>query len=200
MFILYAVVVGLAAGLLAGGRVAAIGDIRFRWGPLMMIGFLAQVALFSDAVAAQVGALGPLLYVGSTLLVIAAVVRNVTIPGMPVVLLGAASNLAAIVANGGFMPASPAAMAALGKAAPTAYSNSAVLYQPALAPLTDIFALPTWLPLHNIFSIGDVAIATGIVLVVAIAMRRGADVDSAVDSPAGTLAATSGQPLPPGGA
>jgi hypothetical protein len=196
MFILYAVVIGLAAGLLAGGRIAAIGDIRFRWGPLMVIGFLAQVALFSDAVAAQVGVLGPLVYVASTLLVVVAVVRNLTIPGMAVVAVGAASNLAAIVANGGFMPASPAAMAALGKAAPVVYSNSAVLYQPALAPLTDIFALPTWLPFHNIFSVGDVAIATGVVLVIAIAMRRGAG----VDSPAATLAGASGRPLPPGGA
>jgi len=196
MFILYAVVIGLAAGLLAGGRIAAIGDIRFRWGPLMVVGFLAQVALFSDAVAAQVGALGPLLYVGSTLLVVAAVVRNVTIPGMAVVALGAAGNLAAILANGGFMPASPAAMAALGKAAPIVYSNSAVLYQPALAPLTDIFALPAWLPFHNIFSVGDVAIATGVVLVIAVAMRRGA----AVESPAGALARASGEPLPRGGA
>jgi hypothetical protein len=196
MFILYAVVIGLAAGLLAGGRIAAIGDIRFRWGPLMVIGFLAQVALFSDAVADKVGALGPLLYVASTLLVVVAVVRNLAIPGMAVVAVGAASNLAAILANGGFMPASPAAMAALGKAVPVVYSNSAVLYQPALAPLTDIFALPTWLPFHNIFSVGDVAIAIGVVLVIAVAMRRGAG----VDSPAGTLPGASGRLLPPGGA
>ena len=48
-------------------------------------------------------------------------------PGMPLVALGAACNLAAILANGGYMPASPGALAALGKAAPTIYSNSAVL-------------------------------------------------------------------------
>ena len=53
------------------------------------------------------------------------------------------------------------------------FSNSAVLEDPALAPLTDIFALPAWLPFSNVFSIGDVLIALGIVLVIAIGMRRG---------------------------
>jgi hypothetical protein len=171
MFILYAVVIGLAIGFLAGGRLSAIADLRFRWAPLVIAGFLAQVVLFSDAVAERVGDLGPALYVGSTVLVVVAVLRNAAVPGMPLVALGAASNLAAIVANGGFMPASPAAMAALGKDAPTIYSNSAVVAQPALAPLTDIFALPPWLPFSNIFSVGDVILAAGVLVVIATAMR-----------------------------
>ena len=41
------------------------------------------------------------------------------------------------------------------------FSNSAVLENPALAPLTDIFALPPWLPFANVFSIGDVLIGSG---------------------------------------
>jgi Family of unknown function (DUF5317) len=180
MFILYAVVIGLAIGLVSGGRIASIGDIRLRWAPLILIGFGAQVLLFSDAVAARVGDLGPELYVGSTLLVVIAVVRNLAIPGLPLVAVGAACNFSAIVANGGFMPASPAAMAALGKSAPTIYSNSAVVAQPALAPLTDIFALPTWLPWHNIFSIGDVILAVGVAMAIAVAMRRGMSVATTV--------------------
>ena len=172
MFILYAVVIGLVAGFLAGGRISAIGEIRFRWAPLGVAGFLAQVLLFSDAVAARVGDLGPALYVGSTLVVVVAVLRNVAIPGIPLVALGAISNLVAIVANGGYMPASPAALAALGKGAPTIYSNSAVVSQPALAALTDVFALPSWLPFHNIFSVGDVVLAIGVVIVIWAAMRR----------------------------
>jgi hypothetical protein len=171
MFILYAVIVGLVIGFIAGGRLSAIGDLRFRWAPLVIAGFMAQVVLFSDAVAERIGDLGPALYVGSTVLVVVAVLRNAAVPGMPLVALGAASNLAAIVANGGFMPASPGAMAALGKDAPTIYSNSAVLAQPALAPLTDIFALPQWLPFTNIFSVGDVILSLGVVVAIATAMR-----------------------------
>jgi len=101
------------------------------------------------------------------------VLRNIDISGMKVVALGAASNLAAIVANGGYMPASRGALEALGKTDPTTYSNSATLQHPALEPLTDIFALPAWLPFANIFSVGDVLIALGVVVVIVAAMRRG---------------------------
>lgn len=172
MFILYAVVVGLIVGLLLGGKLSALGEIRFRWWPLVFVGFLLQVVLFQDAVAAGVGDLGPLLYVASTAMVVLAVLRNLDMPGIPLVALGAACNLAAILANGGFMPASPDAMAALGKAQPVIYSNSAVVAHPMLEPLTDIFALPPWLPLNNIFSIGDAILALGVVVVIVTTMRR----------------------------
>src|SRR4029077_316566 len=126
MFILYAMAIGLLIGSLVGGRWLALGAIPFRWAPLILLGFLAQIVLFSDAVAERVGAAGPVLYIVSTLMVGAAVVRNVGIPGVPLIVLGAVSNMTAILANGGFMPAAPEALASLVKSAPTIYSNSAV--------------------------------------------------------------------------
>jgi hypothetical protein len=121
-----------------------------------------------------VGDLGPWIYVASTSLVLIVVLRNLRITGLPIVALGAASNLVAIVANGGYMPASPEAAAAAGRDAATTYSNSAIVDGAVLAPLTDIFALPQWMPMHNVFSIGDVLIGVGVVLAIAAAMRRGA--------------------------
>lgn len=171
MFILYAVVVGLVVGLLAGGRWGGLAALQVRWSWVILGGLLVQVVLFSEAVSARIGALGPPIYVASTAAVIAAIVANRAIPGMAVIAVGAASNLAAIVANGGYMPADPGAMASLGKADPTTYSNSAVMADPVLAPLTDIFALPVWLPFANVFSIGDVLIGAGVVLVIVTAMR-----------------------------
>src|SRR4029453_13099954 len=150
MFILYAVAIGLVIGLLAGGRVSGIADIQFRWWPLVVVGFLFQVVLFNDAVASRIGSLGPPLYVASTALVVVAVLRNLDVPGMPLVLLGAACNLVAILANGGYMPASPSALAAVGESAPVIYSNSSVVPHPAFEPLTDIFALPSGLPFNNV--------------------------------------------------
>ena len=88
---------------------------------------------------------------------------NRAIRGMAVIALGAASNLSAILANGGYMPAS-GAMAALGKVDPTGYSNSAVVADPALAPLTISSPCPRWLPFANVFSVGDVAIGVGVVV------------------------------------
>lgn len=172
MFILYSLLVGLILGLILGGRPLAIGELRIRWGLLIVVGFAVQIVLFTDAVAARVGDLGPVIYVGSTLMVGAAIVRNASIPGMPLVLLGAISNMAAILANGGFMPTAPGAAAALGKSAPAIYSNSAFIPKPALEPLTDLFAIPAGMPFANVFSIGDVLIGIGVVVLMATTMRR----------------------------
>ncbi|HEY7130709.1 MAG TPA: DUF5317 domain-containing protein [Candidatus Limnocylindrales bacterium] len=173
MFILYALVAGLVIGLVTGGRLGGLAKLEFRWGGLIALGFLAQVLLFSDAVASRVGDLGPVLYVASTLLVVVAVMRNARIPGVPLVLAGALSNMTAIVANGGYMPATPEALASLGKSAPTIYSNSAVVPDPNLPLLIDRFALPHWLPFANVFSLGDVLLAIGVAVLIVTAMHRG---------------------------
>jgi Family of unknown function (DUF5317) len=79
------------------------------------------------------------------------------------------------VANGGYMPVSPEA---LGSHVPGGgYSNSVLLRDPALAPLVDIFALPSWLPAANVFSIGDVLIGLGVATAIVVQMRRGGAVD-----------------------
>jgi hypothetical protein len=171
---LYAVLLGMLAGKLAGGELARLGAIRLRWAPLALIGLLIQVILFFGPVAERVGDLGVPIYVGSTTLVLVVVARNLAVPGLALVAAGAASNLVAIAANGGYMPASPAAMAILGETVNAGYSNSSVDASPALAPLTDIFALPPFVPFANVFSVGDVLIAAGILVVIITGMRRGA--------------------------
>jgi hypothetical protein len=171
VFILYAVVIGLVLGFALGGRLAGLATIRFRWPWLAIGGFAVQLVLFSDAVSAAVGAAGPPIYVASTAAVLVAVIRNIRVPGLALVAVGAASNLVAIVANGGFMPASAGAFAALGRGPNAGYTNSAILEAPAFEPLTDLYALPTWLPFANVFSIGDVLIALGVVLVLVAGMR-----------------------------
>ena len=66
MFILYALVIGLAIGLLAGGRPAGVADLRIRWSWLMLAGLMVQVFLFSDQVTSWIGDAGPPIYVGSS--------------------------------------------------------------------------------------------------------------------------------------
>jgi Family of unknown function (DUF5317) len=173
MFILYALVAGLVVGVATGGRIGALADVRFRWAPLIAIGFLAQIVLFSDVVAQRIGDAGPLLYVASTGLVVAAVVRNLDLPGLPLIVAGAACNLAAILANGGYMPTTEAAAALYGRAAPAAYSNSAIVASPALELLVDRIPLPRWVPFANIISIGDVLLGIGVFVLLVTVMRRG---------------------------
>lgn len=172
MFILYAIPIGVVAGFLLGGRLNRLGELRFRWAWLAVAGLVAQIVLFAEPVASAVGDLGPAVYVASTAAVLIAVVRNWPITGMPIVALGAASNLLAIVANGGVMPASPEAISAIDPLGSEGFSNSVVMADPALRPLTDIFALPSWLPFTNVFSIGDVLIGIGLIVVIAAGMRR----------------------------
>jgi hypothetical protein len=172
VFVLYAIPLGIAIGYLMGGRLDRLGQLQFEWGWLAVVGLAIQIVLFSGFVEAGQGrGVGEAIYVASTGAVLVAVWRNLSVPGLPVVAVGAISNLAAIVANEGIMPTTAEALAAAGMGADEGFSNSAVVPDPALAPLTDIFALPPWLPLSNVFSIGDVLIGLGIVVVIALGMR-----------------------------
>jgi len=170
MFILYAIVAGLVIGFLLGGRLESIAGTRFRWGWLAILALAIQLVLFSP-LAGGLADVARWIYVASTALVVIVVLANLRLPGLPIVLLGALSNMAAIVANGGSMPASAAALAALGGTVHAGPTNSVVVEHPALEPLTDIFAMPAWIPFANIFSIGDVLLAIGVAVAIAAAMR-----------------------------
>lgn len=184
MFILYAIPIGIVFGYLLGGRLERLGGLRLHWAPLALAGLAVQ-SRSSDPVGRLVGDAGPAIYVGSSVAVFVAVLRNLAIPGVALIAVGAACNLAAIVANGGWMPADPAALASVGGLG-AGYSNSAVVADPTLRPLTDLFALPAWLPFTNVFSIGDVLIGIGMAATIALAMR-------------GQAAGEEGPPLSPRG-
>ncbi len=171
MFALYAVVIALAAGLASGRRPAGLTEMRFRWSGLALAGLIVQLLLFLPPVAERIGPAGSAIYVASSGLVLLAVLANLAVPGLKLAAVGAAANLLAIAANGGYMPASAQALAALGKGVGRAYSNSAVMPDPVLGGLTDIWAMPAWMPFANVFSIGDLLIALGIGYAIWHAMR-----------------------------
>ncbi len=172
MFMLWAIPVGLLLGVVLRGSLDGFLSIGFRWAPLAVGGLLIQIALFTETGDRLAGDLGPPIYVVSTLAVFVAVVRNWRLTGMVVVAAGALSNLIAISANGGFMPADPGALAMAGFGGPGDHTNSIVLADPAVRFLTDIYALPAAVPMANVFSVGDVLIGVGIVIVIVAAMRR----------------------------
>jgi len=165
MLLVYAVVFGVIAGILTRGRLSALGRVHIRLWPVALVGLFFQALLFSSPLAASVGALGPSLYVLSTTLVFMSLVVNLRQPGFWLIVTGAFFNFVAIIANGGYMPASLDAVAALqGVAAlPTdAYTNSALATSgTTLGFLGDIFVLPRPLPFANVFSLGDLLIGIG---------------------------------------
>ena len=171
MFILYAVVAGLIVGFLTGGSAARLGGLRLSWAPLIVLGMVIQLALFSSPLGSAIGDAAPTVYVVSNFAVLVAVAANFAVPGLAVVLAGGASNLVAIVANGGYMPVSPGALEAMGRLAKEGYSNSAPRDVVALGPLTDVFTMPAWIPMANVFSVGDVLIGVGVAIAVVAAMH-----------------------------
>jgi hypothetical protein len=183
VFILYAVLGGIVVGLLTGGSIARLGDLHFRWAPLIVLGLLVQLALFSSPLGDALGDLAPPIYVLSNLAVLVAVWRNTSIPGMWLVLAGGAANLLAIVANGGFMPVSPDALAAMGRSPHAGYSNSRLFENVALWPLTDLFAMPAWVPAANVFSLGDMLIGFGAAIAVIVAMHGRLPAEALTEAP-----------------
>ncbi len=96
MLLLYSIVIGLLLGKLLGGSISALASVRIHWMGLALIGLLGQVVLFSDQVTSRIGSAGPALYVASTLMVLAALLRNIRLPGLAVISVGAFLNLVAI--------------------------------------------------------------------------------------------------------
>ena len=170
MFILYAIPIGVVAGFLAGGRLDNLASVRFRLAPVALLALAIQLALFSVLADGLPTELVRWTYVVSTVLVLLVVVANLRLAGVPLIVVGALLNLAAIAANGGLMPASPTALASLGLGV-GGHTSSIIVEHPALEALTDQFALPAWMPLANVFSVGDVVIGIGVAVAIAASMR-----------------------------
>jgi hypothetical protein len=162
-----AVLVGLLLGLACSGRISRVGSLRLRGIWLIGAAFAIQVVAFPFAFLpwSTSDAAAKWLWLGSYLLLLLAGILNWRLRGVPLLLVGMAANVSAIVANGGHMPVLPGAMRSAGND----YSlsqNSVALAHPHLSWLVDRWAIPDWLPLANAFSVGDIVIAVGTALLV----------------------------------
>jgi predicted MFS family arabinose efflux permease len=162
------VVLAVATVPIFGGRLGSLAELRFRhaWALLAALGL--QILIVS-VVPESGGAFHGIAHIVSYLLAGLFVVANRRLPGMWLIAVGGVMNLMAIAANGGVIPASPAALLSAGRALSHAgFRNSAALADPNLAFLGDVFALPPPFPFHNVFSVGDLCIALG----AAVALHR----------------------------
>ncbi|MGN6379951.1 MAG: DUF5317 family protein [Gaiellales bacterium] len=163
MVLLTGFAVALALALAGGGRPGRLADLRLRAVWLFYLAIGIQLVAFpaglfpwstGDRVATA-------LSLTSYALLAVATVINVRIPGTPLIGLGLASNVVAMLANGGHMPASAAALASLGRVEHGVHANSVSLAHPTLPWLIDRFATPGWVPFASVFSVGDVLIVAG---------------------------------------
>src|SRR4051812_2698311 len=166
VLLLVAVLVGVLTVPLLGGRLSALGHIKLRLVPAIF-GALAIQLVITAVLPGGSEWLHRILHVGTYVLAAAFIWANRKITGVWVVAGGAALNVIAILANGGVMPASASAERTAGVTqTPGGFAHPTALPPPPPPFLRDILAVPKGWPLSNVYSVGDVVIAIGVVVVI----------------------------------
>jgi hypothetical protein len=150
---------------LAGGRITRLADLELRASWAALAGIAIQVAIVSLLPGGN-AALHVALHVASYGLGAYFVFVNRRIPGLWLIAAGGALNFAAIAANGGVMPASRDALARAGIEPSHGFANSTALAHPKLQFLGDVFAVPGPWPIGNVFSVGDLVLVAGLMVLI----------------------------------
>jgi hypothetical protein len=149
--------------VLPGSRLSRLGSRRWRHTWLVWLALAVQVVVIS--VLPDGRGLSEAAHLGTYALAAAFVAVNHRSVGTLVIGVGGLLNLVAIAANGGVMPATRDALEASGwEPTPGHFANSALVADPHVQLLGDVFATPSWLPVHSVFSVGDVVIVAGFAL------------------------------------
>jgi hypothetical protein len=164
---LLALAVGLAPGLLFGGRLDNFARLHFRW-PAVVIGAVAvRAAVLATPLNAVEGA--QWLYAASLAIIVAWTGWHIArLPGIWLVAAGAALNLVVVVANGARMPV---AMALAGSLVQSGHVGQYTL----MGPDTNLGQLADWIslgPIPGAYSPGDLVISAGLALTTFLVARR----------------------------
>ena len=178
LIIFGAIALGVVIGLSLGGSVTRLADVQFRWWPLAVAGLALQFIPVPGSAGSSQRVLGLGLLFGSYGLLLVFVLANVRYAGFWLVAGGFALNVAVIAINGGMPVNDHALHIAYGSGyAATAHELRASggakhhLQRPDddLIVLTDV--IPEGVPVHNVFSAGDMIALVGVALVMAEATR-----------------------------
>jgi hypothetical protein len=175
MILVFAVAIGLAAGLLRArlkGEIYQPVELKHLW--LVLVAALPQVlAFFLPATRERIPDQWiPSLLISTQLILLVFVWVNRSKPFIWLLGLGLLLNFVVISLNGGWMPISPETIQSQNVPADRweigtrmGYSKDIVLEQEDtnLWILSDILTLPSWIPYRVAFSFGDVLIALGII-------------------------------------
>lgn len=169
--LLIGILVGLALGLLAGGRIDALLNARLRFAALLLaalaLRYGTQLAIANGVTLADQLRLP--LYASAFGVLAVALWLNRDRPGLLAVMAGVISNGIAMVANGGWMPVYLPSLEAAGLTLADLSQHFHVVLPLELnldfllhaGPLGDIIPFPVPF-LNNVGSIGDVFISTGL--------------------------------------
>jgi MFS family permease len=165
------IALGLIAGLLAGGHITNLTQVRLRW---MAAIFLAVVVRYGTEAALSreipiAETLRVPLLVTAYAILLVGTWANRRQPGMAIAFVGILSNAVVIAVNGGHMPIWEPSLIAAGLTPADVASPIHVILPPPidaaflahLGPLGDVIPIP--LPVvRNVASIGDVVVSFGL--------------------------------------
>jgi len=170
---------GLVLGLLAGGRLDNLANVRLRLVGLLFLGLMlrfgTQIAIESGVPVADAFRV-PLFAAGFGALLVGLWINRER-PGLPLAFVGILMNAVAVVTNGGFMPVWEPSIRAAGLPADTAISAFHKVvglgsgdalggifggqFLAQAGPLGDVIPIP--IPfLRNVASVGDLFLAAGL--------------------------------------
>jgi hypothetical protein len=146
---------------LSGGHLGRLAQLQLRWLWTAPLALALQVLIVTIAPGGN-HTLHAAVHIGTYALLAAFLLANLGIPGVRVIAAGTASNIVAILVNGGVMPASAAAERLAGEVQGAGYHNATALAHPHLSWLGDVIPVPG--PMPNVLSIGDCIIFAGMLL------------------------------------
>ncbi len=171
-----ALLIGLAAAVLSGGRVRRLGDVRVSGAPLAFgaLALMVAVSLVELGSSADRALIAGAYALAAAFLVLN-IVRSAGIMrvGFAVLALGWLLNAAVMIPNGG-MPLSRAAYAASGQSAVPTPGRGGFFKiviadeHTVLRGLGDVITLP---PYHRVVSAGDLVLMGGLILLIVGGMR-----------------------------
>jgi hypothetical protein len=152
---------GLLSVPLAGGDLLRVADVRFARTWAIVAALAGQVVVIEILPGADPAVLRTA-HLATYALAAIFILSNARVPGVLLMGVGGGLNLLAIGANHGVMPAREGALRLAGLTPPPGhFANSAAVADAKLQFLGDVFAVPSWVPLANVFSVGDVLLLVG---------------------------------------
>lgn len=167
-------VLGIIIGKLRGGKIQNIGKFMFRTSYLLVFSIIIQLgtSILISLGHETVIQYRLLLYIISYIMLFIVLFLNLGRKSVWVILIGAIANFAAIVLNGGSMPIDITILekggfanilASLEIGAMKNYINIKEAYS-FTVHLAKRFITPEWYPFKQVFSIGDILISIGLLL------------------------------------
>jgi Family of unknown function (DUF5317) len=156
-----ALLTGCVLGLVAGGRLTALGEVHLRWWGVLLAGVGLQLLAGPVGLGGRPGTTA---VAGSYLCLLGFALANWSLAAMPIVVAGLALNATVILVNGG-MPVRPEAVSAVGldpdelDAADLGAKRHLEGPDDRLTFLGDVLPLR---PLGEVVSVGDVVLAIGV--------------------------------------